>query len=117
MEETLKRLKENLSEKDFIAVTETMRRKIKKGLLEYNLYIFEQTLEKLNDEADKDEKKLNNDAAEIIENEDDKLNENIAEIDTLIKLCEGYCNNYDNEIILSQLEREDIELMEGFKYE
>lgn len=125
MEETLRKLKETHNEKDFIAIVESMRRKIKKGTLDYNLYLFESTLNKLDDNKLKNEDRV---ADELLSaktaNEDyepginkKELENNIEELDKMVEFCEECCKNLDQEIILNQLEEESKELLEGFKYE
>ena len=130
MEEILRRLKETHNEKDFTAIVESMRRKIKKGTLDYNLYLFESTLNKLDD---KKPDKEDQDADEVLSGGEVKnpeppedyepdiskegLMNSIKKLNEMTEFCEECCKNLDQEIILSQLEEESKELLEGFKYE
>lgn len=148
MEETLKRLKETHNERDFTAIVESMRRKIRKGTLDYNLYLFESTLNKLDDNRpdsidksgaaalsgekveepqpetkelgqEKQEKGLQPEPPEDYEPDVSKpgLVDAIKKLKEMTEFCEECCRNFDQEIILSQLEEESKELLEGFKYE
>lgn len=129
MEETLRKLKETHNEKDFIAIVESMRRKIKKGTLDYNLYLFESTFNKLDDnkpdvidrtgEAALSGEKVEEQEEEkrSPQTEQSEANGDIQKLNEIIDFCEQCCRNFDQEIILSQLEEESKELLEGFRYE